>query len=75
MGFHPGVRNSTASYTVSLLKPQVVRDLQVIERGLRMIERSFSIFSLLPDERAPLVSGDLAPTKTEVARLGVRTAQ
>jgi len=25
--FHPGFRNSTASYTVSLLAPQVIRDL------------------------------------------------
>ncbi|MEO8224157.1 MAG: FAD-dependent oxidoreductase, partial [Gammaproteobacteria bacterium] len=25
--FHPGFRNSTASYTVSLLNPKVIRDL------------------------------------------------
>ena len=27
--FHPGFRNSTASYTVSLLDPQVIRDLKL----------------------------------------------
>ena len=27
--FHPGFRNSTASYTVSLLDPQVIRDLRL----------------------------------------------
>ena len=32
--FHPGFRNSTASYTVSLLDPQVIRDLQLAEHGL-----------------------------------------
>ncbi len=26
--FHPGFRNSTASYTVSLLHPKVIRDLK-----------------------------------------------
>ena len=32
--FHPGFRNSTASYTVSLLDPQVIRDLRLAEHGL-----------------------------------------
>ncbi len=27
--FHPGFRNSTASYTVGLLQPQVIRDMQL----------------------------------------------
>jgi phytoene dehydrogenase-like protein len=37
--FHPGFRNSTASYTVSLLHPQVIRDLKLREHGLRIVER------------------------------------
>jgi phytoene dehydrogenase-like protein len=37
--FHPGFRNSTASYTVSLLHPQVIRDLRLAEHGLRIVER------------------------------------
>src|SRR6185369_8461834 len=37
--FHPGFRNSTASYTVSLLHPQVIRDLKLHEHGLRIVER------------------------------------
>ena len=31
--FAPGFRNSTASYTVSLLNPQVIRDLHLAEIG------------------------------------------
>ena len=31
--FHPGFRNSTASYTVSLLDPQVIRDLKLATHG------------------------------------------
>jgi phytoene dehydrogenase-like protein len=34
--FHPGFRNSTAAYTVSLLQPKVIHDLKLHERGLRM---------------------------------------
>jgi phytoene dehydrogenase-like protein len=37
--FHPGFRNSTAAYTVSLLRPKIIRDLKLYERGLRVVER------------------------------------
>ena len=30
--FHPGFRNSTASYTVSLLAPEVIRELDLVAR-------------------------------------------
>jgi phytoene dehydrogenase-like protein len=40
--FHPGFRNSTASYTVSLLNPKVIRDLRLAEHGLRIVERPLS---------------------------------
>ncbi len=33
----PGCRVSTASYIASMLSPQVIRDLQLGERGLRMV--------------------------------------
>ena len=37
--FHPGFRNSVASYTVSLLNPKIIRDLDLAEHGLRIVER------------------------------------
>ncbi|HUL57239.1 MAG TPA: FAD-dependent oxidoreductase, partial [Usitatibacter sp.] len=42
--FHPGFRNSTASYTVSLLQPRVIADMRLQERGLRIVERRVSNF-------------------------------
>src|SRR5215207_5352855 len=47
--FHPGFRNSTASYTVSLLHPKVIADLRLAEHGLRIVERPFANFLPLPD--------------------------
>src|SRR5690606_41487761 len=38
--FHPGFRNSTASYTVSLLDRSVIADLQLARHGLREIGRA-----------------------------------
>src|SRR5262252_10862661 len=46
--FHPGFRNSVAAYTVSLLNPKVIRDLQLPKYGLRIVERLVSNF--LPTE-------------------------
>jgi phytoene dehydrogenase-like protein len=37
--FHPGFRNSVAAYTVGLLCPEVISDLNLHEHGLRIVER------------------------------------
>ena len=66
--FHPGFRNSTASYTVSLLDPQVIRDLDLARHGLVIRERPFANFLPLPDGGALKVGGGLAATQAEVAR-------
>ena len=43
--FHPGYRNSVASYTVSLLNPKIIRELQLESRhGLRIVERPAANF-------------------------------
>ena len=73
--FHPGFRNSSASYTVSLLQPKVIRDLRLVERGLRIVERPFSNFVPLDDGRALRFGGDLAATQSEVARFSPRDAE
>lgn len=72
--FHPGFRNSTASYTVSLLNPQVIRDLRLVEHGLRIIERPISNFLPLPDGDYLKVGGSLAATQAEVARFSHKDA-
>jgi phytoene dehydrogenase-like protein len=42
--FHPGFRNSVAAYTVSLLAPQVIADLDLAQHGLRIVERPVANF-------------------------------
>jgi hypothetical protein len=37
--FHPGFRNSVAAYTVGLLHPTVIRDLNLYGHGLRIADR------------------------------------
>lgn len=72
--FHPGFRNSTASYTVSLLNPQVIRDLRLAEHGLRIVERPISNFLPLSDTEYLKVGGSLEATQAEVARFSKKDA-
>jgi len=51
--FHPGFRNSVAAYTVSLLNPKVIRDLDLPRHGLRVVERKLANFLPLDDTRYP----------------------
>src|SRR5246127_3122222 len=41
---HPRFRNSVAAYTVSLLNPKVIRDLELARYGLRIVERRAANF-------------------------------
>ena len=66
--FHPGFRNSTTSYTVSLLNPKVIRDLRLVQNGLSIIERPFANFLPLPDGGFLKVGGGLEATQAEIAK-------
>jgi len=70
--FHPGFRNSTASYTVSLLQPKIIADLKLYEHGLRIVERRMANFLPLPDGRY-LAVGE-GRTKEQVAKFSARDA-
>ncbi|WP_309643827.1 NAD(P)/FAD-dependent oxidoreductase [Phenylobacterium sp.] len=69
--FHPGFRNSVASYTVSLLNPKVIADLELHRHGLKIVERKVSNF--LPVPGGYLATGE-GRTKSEVAKFSQRDA-
>jgi phytoene dehydrogenase-like protein len=71
--FHPGFRNSVAAYTVSLLNPKIIRDLELARHGLRIVERPLSNFLPLPDGRYLKVAA--GRTKAEVAKFSARDAE
>ena len=71
--FHPGFRNSTASYTVSLLRPKVIADMKLHERGFRIIERTISNFFPFPDTYIKL-GGGTERTQAEFARFSAKDA-
>ncbi len=65
--FHPGFRNSAASYTVSLLQPKVIRDMELERHGLRVVLRKIDNF-LPGTRRSYLLSGRGGLTRAELAR-------
>jgi len=71
--FHPGFRNSVAAYTVSLLNPKVIRDLELPKYGLRIVERLVSNFLPTQDGRYIKTGGD--HTQAEVAKFSKKDAE
>ncbi|MCL4766461.1 MAG: NAD(P)/FAD-dependent oxidoreductase [Hyphomicrobiaceae bacterium] len=73
--FHPGYRNSVASYTVSLLNPQVIADLDLARHGLRILERPAANFWPVDAERGLLMPYGLAGRQRAVAAFSTRDAE
>jgi len=73
--FHPGFRNSVASYTVSLLQPKVIADMGLRERGLVILDRPYSNFLPQADGRYLLVGGGLEKTQAEFAKFSEADAK
>jgi phytoene dehydrogenase-like protein len=71
--FHPGFRNSVAAYTVSLLNPKIIRELELARHGLRVVERGLSNFLPLEDGRFLKVGA--GRTQHEVEKFSARDAQ
>lgn len=72
--FHPGFRNSVASYTVSLLNPKVIKDMALESHGLRIVERRVN--NLWPHPGEDFLAFPVGDTKmhAEIARFSEHDA-
>jgi phytoene dehydrogenase-like protein len=70
--FHPGFRNSVAAYTVSLLNPKVIQDLDLATHGLRVVERR--ALNFLPTEDGRYLLTGEGRTMAEIAKFSERDA-
>jgi phytoene dehydrogenase-like protein len=77
--FHPGFRNSVAAYTVSLLSPVVIADLELERHGLRILERPVANFWPVDERRSLLMpygrfeARAVARSRKDAERLPVTT--
>ena len=70
----PGFTYSVCSYVVSLLRPHIVRDLQLTRHGLEIIPLEAS-FSPLPDGNSLCRWADSHRTRREIARFSAKDAE
>jgi phytoene dehydrogenase-like protein len=70
----PGYKVSTAAYVISLFLPQIIRDLKLKEYGLKILPRSPSSFTPLPDGRSLLMGADLSLCHREIAKFSTEDA-
>ncbi len=71
----PGYRVSTASYVVSLLLPEIERDLELAKHGYKVLARNPSSFTPLEDGRYLMLGPDKGMTQREIAKFSEKDAE
>lgn len=70
----PGFKVSTASYVNSLLRPEIIRDLELKKFGFEMLPRSPSSFSPYLDGRYLMMGPDKELTHREISKFSTKDA-
>jgi phytoene dehydrogenase-like protein len=71
----PGFQISRAAYVAGLLRPVVARELGLARHGLRLIPRSPSSFTPLPDGRGLLLGAGAEASRDSIAAFSRRDAE
>jgi len=71
---YPGFRYSVCSYVVSLLRPGIIRDLELAKHGLQILPLE-TAFTPLPDGRSLCRWDDAERTRREIAAFSPRDAE
>jgi phytoene dehydrogenase-like protein len=71
----PGYRVSTASYLISLLLPEVERELELARHGYKVLPRNPSSFTPFEDGRSLLMGPDAELNRREIAKFSARDAE
>jgi len=71
----PGFRVSRAAYVAGLLRPVILRELRLAQRGLRLLARNPSSFTPLPDGRGLLLGSDREACRAEIRPFSPRDAE
>src|SRR5438270_7456826 len=71
----PGYKVSTAAYVNSLLRPEIIRDLDLKRHGFDMLPRNPSSFTPFPDGRHLLLGPDPGLNQREIAKFSAKDAE
>lgn len=70
----PGFKVSTAAYVNSLLRPEIIRELDLKRHGFAMLPRNPSSFSPFPDGRYLLLGPDASRNHREISKFSAKDA-
>ena len=70
----PGYRVSTAAYVISLFQTSILKELRLKEYGLKILPRTPSSFTPLPDGRSLTMGPDETLNQREISKFSVRDA-
>ncbi|MDX1563589.1 MAG: FAD-dependent oxidoreductase, partial [Gammaproteobacteria bacterium] len=73
--FHPGFKNSAASYTVSLLQPKIIAGLDLARHGLEIVERPLANFVPARDGPGLELANDFDDRLAAIAEHSTRDAE
>ena len=71
----PGFKFSRASYVLSLLRPRIIRELELEKFGLKVYQRNTHSFTPMRDGRQLTLSSDADETRREISKFSLRDAE
>src|SRR5213075_2900555 len=72
--FHPGFRCSTLAHTAGPIQPEIIREMQLENYGLKAIAPDVCVTALSPDGRALSLYQDAARSAQEIAAFSQKDA-
>lgn len=72
--FSPGFRCSTLAHVAGPIRPDIVRDMQLEQHGLKLITPEVGITALSPDGRALTLYNDARKSAQEIAKFSQKDA-
>ena len=72
--FYPGFSNSVASYTVSLLNPEIIKEMKLKEYGLKIVKRPISNFLPIDNKTYLKLGGGIKKTQEEFRKFSLKDA-
>src|SRR5437763_14288568 len=72
--FHPGFKCSTLSHSAGPLRPEIIRDMELAQHGLKLITPEIGAAALSPDGRALVLYDDARRTAQEISKFSQKDA-
>ncbi len=70
--FYPGFRCSTLSHSAGPLQPEIARDMELAQHGLKFVSSEVSAAALSPDGRALLLYDDAKRSAQEISNFSTK---